>query len=114
MVFHVTASPHAGGDLVPNRREDVGGTLNDVSLASNTGPTHHTILALGCGRLVSAHAQNGLAVCRISAGQVFLQVISAIAIGVSSGLRKQVVDAAEILQPPRIRDTIVKGRCGTI
>ena len=107
MEFHVGPAAGDGGDRSPNRAEEAGRAFDDVMLAGDAGPVDHTILTLLGDSLIGRNPQERLGIGRIGAGDVFMPVAGAIAVRIGGGLREDVVDRAEVTEPPGIGDAVV-------
>jgi len=69
--------------------------------AARAGPADDTILWLLGGTLIGAdvlEARRGIR--RVGAGQIFMEVVHAVAIGVGICLRKPIIQSEEVAQAP--------------
>src|ERR1017187_86976 len=106
MEFHVRPAAGIRGDRSPSRAVETGRALDEVMLAGDAGPVNDTILTLLSHRLIGRYPQNRLGISRVGAGDVFVPVAGAIAVRIGRGLREDIVDGAEVSEPPGVGDTV--------
>src|ERR1017187_5608065 len=114
MEFHIGPAAGIGGDRSPNRAVETGGALDEVMLAGDAGPVNNAILTLLSHRLIGRYPQNRLRIGWVGAGDVFVPVAGAIAVRIGSGLREDIVNRAEVTEPPGVGDTVAIDGGGAI
>src|ERR1017187_9449443 len=114
MEFHVGPAAGIRGDRSPSRAVETGRTLNEVMLAGDAGPVNNAILTLLSHRLIGRYPQNRLRIGWVGAGDVLVPVAGAIAVRIGSGLREDIVNRAEVTEPPGVGDTVAIDGGGAI